>query len=250
MNTIGLAFLGALGRVFGIVLAPLIFGTSLVRRARAVHAEGLLCRADVVGVPGTIGERLTGPALARLSGALGAEGAPAQDILGLALRFRRAADGDDPSRGDQDLLIATFNSFRTAQADKAATDVTDYLSMANTYNTVAPWRIRGIGIAQLSARLANPGTPPDPGRGVSRKERLEIDIAQGNATLTLAACVDGGAAVTVAEIRLIALLPDAGRTLRESLRRTGRGLVATGFRNGIRRVVYPVSQLARRLVGG
>jgi hypothetical protein len=32
--------------------------------------------------------------------------------------------------------------------------------------------------------------------------------------------------------------------------RTARGLVPTGFRNGIRLVAYPVSQLARRLRGG
>ena len=32
--------------------------------------------------------------------------------------------------------------------------------------------------------------------------------------------------------------------------RTGRGLTPTGFRNGVRAIVYPVSQFARGLRGG
>lgn len=254
-SQLGLAVRGVLGRGVGVAVAPAVFVVSAARRARAVHAEGLVCRAEVVGVPGTLGARLTGPALARFSGAFADEGAPAPDILGLALRFQQAGDaprdgGDlDVTRGDQDLLTATFRSFRTASQDRASTDVTDYLSPRNTYRTVAPWRVRGEGVAQLALQVANSGTPPPPGRGTSRRERLAIDIAQGRAALALTVAFDGDAPTEVAEIRLFALVPGDGRTLRESLRRTGRGLVADGFRNGIRRVVYPVSQTARRLVG-
>ena len=59
-----------------------------------------------------------------------------------------------------------------------------------------------------------------------------------------------GPVTPVATIRLLALSPFDQRRLRLSLGRHRRGVIAVGFRNGLRRVVYPVGQLARQLRGG
>jgi hypothetical protein len=240
---------GGLGVLTGVVLAPAIFLWSLIKGARAVHADGVLCRAELVAVDAVVGPRLAGPALARFSGALAREGAASPDILGLALRLRAAADADaGVDAGDQDLLVGTFESFRSAGADKARTRVDDYL--ANAYDTVTPWRVDGLGVVRLRAV---PGPARDPARGEDRRARLIADIAAGVAELALGAHPDDGGTgplTPIATIRITAVSPLEASGLHERLSRHGRGVTAVGFRNGIRRVVYPVSQLARRIRGG
>jgi hypothetical protein len=230
---------GGLGVVVGVVLAPVIFLWSLVKGARAVHADGVVCTAEVVAVDAVVGPRLAGPALARFSGAFEREGAAAADILGLALRF-----GDD-----QDVVLGTFESFATASKDKARVAVGDYL--ANAYDTVAPWRVDGVGVVRLRVAAGDP--PRDPARAGSRRARLEADVAAGVAVLALGHHADDGGTgpvTPIAEVRLTEMSAMAPVGLRVSLGRRGRGVTAVGFRNGIRRVVYPVSQLGRRLRGG
>jgi hypothetical protein len=243
------AIRGGLGIVTGVLLAPAIFLWSLIKGARAVHADGVLCRAELIADDAVVGPRLAGPALARFSGAMQRDGASSPDILGLALRLRATAEADaGPEVGDQDLVVGTFESFATAMKDKARTRVDDYL--ANEYDTVTPWRVEGVGVVRLRAV---PGAARDPARGANRQARLAADIAAGVAELALGTHPDDGGTgpvTRVATIRITGISELDASGLREQLSRRGRGVTAVGYRNGIRRVVYPVSQAARRIRGG
>ena len=236
---VGLGVLFALGAVLGIVLGVLaIFWISLVRGARAVHAEGVICRAEITALDDAVGPRLAGDALVRLSGAFEDQATTGSDVLGFELRTRRA--GDPPLAGDQDLVFGTFESFVTAGRDRAATDVGDYL--ANRYSSVTPWWVPGRGPKTL--RLVPPPAAPR-GRAPTRLARLDADLAADRARMALA--IDG---VTVAAIRLVERLRAADAALHVSMFRCGRGLRPVGLRNGIRATVYPISQLGRRIRGG
>ena len=243
----GLEIRGAIGVLAGVLLAPVAFVWSFFRGARIVHAEGVLCHAELLALDGVVGPRLAGPALARFSGASHPEGSAEPDVLGLTLRLRTMADAP-PEVGDQDLILGTFESFRTVERDRQRVRVDDYL--ANEYDSVAPWRVGPLGVVRLRAL---PGPTRDPARAATRRARLEADIAAGVAELTLGTHPNDGSTgpvTPVATIRLLALSPLDQRRIRTSLKRHRRGLVAVGFRNGIRRVVYPVGQLARGLRGG
>lgn len=241
----------AVGASLGVGLGVVFFVVALVRSARPVHAEGLVCRAKLVPRDGVLGPVLAGPALARFSGAFTDERGQRADVLGLILRLRtedheRAAGVD----GDQDLLLATFESFRTAARDRDATDVSDYL--ANTYSSVAPWWLPGLGPATLRlARVTNVSTATvnrEPASAASRRERLERALASGQAILLLAAELDGERR-ELAEVHLLERLDESGHALRGSMLRCGRGVRPVGFRNGLRATLYPMSQFGRRLRG-
>jgi hypothetical protein len=227
-----------IGALLGIVIGLLFFLISLVRGSRALHADGVICRAELIAKDDVVGPRLAGPALVRFSGALHADGSPEQDILGLAIRMQREASRDVRT-GDQDLLLASFESFGALGQAKASTNVRDYL--ANTYSTVTRWLVPGIGSAVLHCRPAGPRTESTS----HRTAHLDADIAADRARMVLS--VDQ---IDVAEIRIIERLPDDLRTLRTSMARHGRGVRAVGLRNGIRVTVYPLSQLARALRRG
>ena len=232
-----------LGALLGVALAPVIFGVSLYRRARAVHAEGAVCRAELIARDAVVGPRLAGPALVRLSGTFQGQRTTGNDVLGLDIRMQRTASPDGRN-GDQDLVLGTFESFHTAKRDRLATNAGDYLG--NRYSSVTPWWVAGTGPAIL--RLAPPPAAPVD-RGADRIARLDADLAADRARLVLA--VDaGGTSFEVAELRLVERLPTDDRSLRVSMFRQGRALRPVGLRNGIRATVYPVSQLARRLRGG
>jgi hypothetical protein len=251
---VGIRILGFFGILTGLASALIIFPVSLIRGARFVHAEGVLCKADIfpleVADPGrAVGGRFSGPALVRFSGATKSEGDPGKDNLGLALRMRapREVDGA-PEVGDQDLVFGTFKSLITAVKDNATVDSGDYL--ANVYYSVTPWRIRGIGLVHLRILAAHASKP---GRLHSRLERLEADIEAGDCKLVLGYCPHGGGKEPVtpmAMLKVTSVSPLPPQQLRTSLFRTGRNAKAVGFRNGIRRIAYPVSQLARRIRGG
>src|SRR4051794_25020297 len=106
------------------MLAPIIFVVSLVRAARAVHADGAICRAEVSARDADLGPRLAGAALVRLSGAFAAQATTGHDVLGLDIRFQTAFAAN-ASTGDQDLLLGTFESFATAAKDQMNTDAVD-----------------------------------------------------------------------------------------------------------------------------
>jgi hypothetical protein len=246
LQAIGLGLLFAVGAVLGVAIGVVVVPVSAWRRARAVHADGVVCRAELIARDASA-ERLAGPALVRLSGAFGSQTA-ASDVLGLDIRMQRTAS-DDPTTGDQDLLLGSFESFATAGRDRARTDAGDYL--ANTYSTVTPWWLAGRGPVIL--RLVPPAAAPA-ARGTDRLARLDADLAADRARFTLAVSTAAGpsaADAPIAELRLVARLAIDDRALRASMWRHRRGgLVPVGLRNGIRATVYPMSQLARRLRGG
>jgi len=227
----------ALGVLAGLVVSIFIFFRSLARAARAFHPQGTMCRGELVALDDVVGPRLAGPARVRLSGSSAPENSPDQTILGMAIEIG----------GDQDLPLATFESFTHAGDATKATNVADYL--ANQFASVAPWRARGLGVVWFRAI---PGAQP--AVTGTRVERLDAHIAAGTATFTLEARAapgpDGPVRARVAELRLLERLPADDRTFRISMFRTARGVSPTGFRNGIRAVAYPTSQFARRLRGG
>jgi hypothetical protein len=147
--------------------------------------------------------------------------------------------------GDQDLPLATFESFLHASEATRATNVADYL--ANQYASVTPWRVDGAIVWFRALPALQPETTG------TRVERLDAAIAAGRATFTLetraAPGPDAPLRARIAELRLTARHPADDAAFRISMLRTARGLVPTGFRNGVRLVAYPVSQLARRLRG-
>jgi hypothetical protein len=241
LAVIGLGVLFGVGAVIGLAVGVVIFPISLLRGARAVHAEGVVCRAEVAACD-PAGAPLAGPALVRLSGAL--EGArSSSDILGLDIRMQRTAS-DDARHGDQDLLLGTFESFLTASADRARTNAGDFL--ANRYSTVTPWWVSREGPVLL--RLIPPATAAAD-RGADRLGRLDADLAAGRARFDLALGT-GPSRRVIAELRLVERLAIDDRALRASMFRQGRGVRPLGLRNGIRATVYPISQTARRLRGG
>lgn len=239
----------ALGAMIGLPIAGVIFVYALVTRKRAFHPYAVVCDAEVTAIDPVIGARLAGPASVRLGPAMKREVEAGQDVLAMAIRFRRpgeplAAEAD-LRRGDQDVIVASMERFGTIFADRARTDITDYLG--NEYSSVSWWQIDGVGIGRLRAI---PLPPTDPGRAPTRLERLDADIAAGRARFTLEARQDGAPPRPIAELALTRRLDFPGNELRISMYRRGRGLRPTGMINGIRSVVYPVSQVGRRVLGG
>ena len=239
MRTIGLSLMFAVGALLALVISIYIFFRSLIRGARAFHPRGSVCLAEVTALDDAAGERLVGPARVRFASSTAAENSPTPSIIGFSIKFG----------SDQDLALATFESFFKAGEASKTTDVTDYL--ANQYGSVAPWRVRGLGVIWFRAI-------PDPAAHVpktgTRTERLEADIAAGRAKFVLEAREapgpDGAVRSRLVEVRLTERLPADDPEHHISMFRTGRGVVPTGFRNGIRAIVYPVSQFARGLRGG
>ncbi len=229
------------GMVVGLFLGIFaIFWIALIKGRRAVHAEGIVVRAEVTAKDTQIGPRLAGPAIVRLSGAFGGQTA-IHAVLGIEMRFQKVPS--DPSVGDQDLSFGTFKSFHTAIADQAATEAGDY--MANKYSSVTPWWTDPLGA--VTYHLAPVASGPR-GRGDDRLSRLVADIADDRARFTILA----GETTPIAEIRLIERIDSASDAapLKVSMFNHHRGINPVGARNGIRAVVYPISQFARRLRGG
>lgn len=234
-----------LGRIVGVLVAPLVFLVALVKGARAFHPDGGVFRAEVRAtavdaslVP--VAGRLAGPALARLSAAMVRGEVEKPDVLGLGLRFGAA--------GAQDLLLATFDGFgpRQLRAALATTDVHDFLH--NDYRAVSPFRLDGAGLFVLHARGEASGS------GATRAERLAQAITSGRAVLHVEAralASDGDhAARPLVDVALVGRASVPPASLRLSPFHDGLGLRPVGFLAGIRWVAYPVSQLARRLRHG
>jgi hypothetical protein len=260
---IGLGSLFALGALAGLLLGVLvIFWVSLIRGARAVHAQGVVCRAELGALDDVVGPRIAGAAIVRLSGAFESQTSTTSDVLGLDIRMRRPeqAESLDSTVGDQDLSLGTFRSFLTAVEDRADTDVADYL--ANEYSSVTPWWVPGRG-PSIFRLVPPPKQPPKrgacdhhsaslrdaahPGKAgaCDRVARLDADMEAGRARMTMT--IDDA---PVAELRLVERLAIDGKDLRVSMFRQGRAIRPVGFRNGVRATVYPISELGRRIRGG
>lgn len=241
-----------LGLLVGGLLAPFVYVGSLIRGARLFHPDGVVCRVEITalateGPAGELAARLAGDALVRLSGGLFRGPREPKDILGAAFRF---GPSGEPAAGDQDLLLATFTSFLTLPRTLGGVKERDYL--ANTYTSVASYAAPGL--ARVRVRLVpapgseRPGAAPEVAG--DRVTLLDAAIAADRARLVLELAPHGGAWVPLAGVRLVARLPVDERALRFDPLRAGRGLRPIGWFRGLRRVVYPVSQAARRRRGG
>ena len=238
-RTIGLGLLFVVGMLAALVVSIYIFFRSLRRKGRAFHKWGSVCRAELTALDATLGARFAGTARVRFSSSTSEENSPSASIIGLAIKI---AD-------QQDIVVATFESFAKAGEGTRTTNIADY--MLNQYGSVAPWRVPGLGPIWFRAIPSPAATTPKTG---TRTERLDADIATGRATFTLEARrgpgPDGEVIARLAELRLLERAPTDDPAFHISMFHTGRGIKPTGFRNGLRAIVYPVSQLARGLRGG
>ena len=219
------------GRAAGWLLAPIAGTLSLLRRARMFHPEGAMLEAAVEPLPGPfpqLGQRLAGPALARLSTAWWRGGKEWIDALGIALRI-----------GPQDLLFATIRHPWTTIFAPVTTEQHDFL--ANDYFAVSPFDISGVGRGKL--RLV--GSRPRHLAG-TRAERLDQALQRAEAWLRLELELEGrGRWSPVALIRLVRRVPVDDQAIRFSPFRDGKGLTPRGFVHELRRATYLLSQLAR-----
>jgi hypothetical protein len=222
-----------LGSVVGLALAPVTGGISALRHARMFHPEGAVYRAEVSPSEDTryhaLAERLSGPALARLSTAWWRGGRELPDALGCALRF-----GDD-----QDLLLATIRRPWTTPFAPLTTHVHDFL--LNDYYGVAPFAVDGVGRARV--RLVGPRLSS---HGADRAERLANAVESGIAVFLLELLPRWRHGwQPLVEVRLLAPLAVDQEALRFSPFRDGRGLHPRGFVHALRRATYAASQRAR-----
>jgi hypothetical protein len=238
LRTIGLSLLFAIGVLVALVVSIYIFFRSLFRKGRAFHKWGSVCRAEITTLDETLGKRFAGAARVRFSTSTAEENSTSASIIGMAIKIE----------DQQDIVVATFEAFIKVNEATKNTNVADY--MANQYGSVAPWRVPGLGPIWFRAIPDPASNTPKTGL---RTERLEADIAADRAKFVIEArerpFADGKVITRLAELRLLERLPDDEPKFHISMFNTGRGIKPTGFRNGLRAVVYPVSQFARSLRG-
>lgn len=220
------------GRLVGVLLAPVTGAVSLVRRARMFHPEGVVYRADVTPLSDE-GARLAGDAMARFSGAWWRGGKEWTDVLGLALRI-----GPEPT---QDLLFATIRSPWTTLLASLSTKQHDFL--ANDFYAVSPFDMEGVGRVKLRVRSPRAGRPG----GKDRSDRLARAVAAGAAILTLEIreLGPGKRWRPVAQVALTGPMQVDQEALRFSPFRDGRGIRPRGFVHALRKATYAASQAVR-----
>lgn len=232
------------GNALGWMVAPLFALTSALRRARTFHPTGEVYAADVAPTDnaGSLGERLRGPALVRLSGALWKREREGLDVLGLALRLRRTrALSAEAEADDQDILFATIKHPWTMLFAPLTTNAHDFL--ANDYFGVSPFEISGVGRCYLRLR---PIAHAAASHGASRSTRLRAAVARGDAALRVEVRPAREADWReVATITLREPAPIDQERLRFWPFRAGRGIAPRGFVHSLRRGVYTLSQRAR-----
>lgn len=235
----------------GKLLAPVVARISHARQARMFHPVGKTFQARIEADPGLeapwneLAVRLSGPALARFSGALW-RGFEHWEVLGVALRLR----GDDSVSSqsephDQDLLFATIRSPFTMPLSPFTTNAHDYLG--NRYWAVSPFQVgqsRHVKF-RLSPQQLEP-RPPTSGARMSRDNALLQAVSQASVSLRLEArrTFELGWC-TLATVWLTTPLDLDQEALRFSPFHTGRGIVPSGFVHALRRASYPASQSAR-----
>jgi hypothetical protein len=242
----------AIGRALGGILAPLAAGGSTLRGARLFHPDGVVYYAEVCplakeGALGEVSQRLAGAAIVRLSGAaFRFRGAELPDVLGVAVRFKGSDERSAaPKRRDQDLLFESAASLWQLPFAPFTTNTHDFL--ANTYYAILPFVVEGLG--QVKWRLCSAGVTTT---GKNRCERLEQAVRLGLAVLQLEVrpAKRGGAWVPVATIALRERAAIDQNKLEFSPFRDGLGIFPVGLLQSMRAVVYPASQIGRRLARG
>jgi hypothetical protein len=242
--------LGRLGTAVGEraskALGPLARVGAGLRHARLFHADGVILRGRVDGLPGpadlaALGARLEGHALVRLSAAFFRGHGAHPDVLGAAVRFTHAPDaGPAPGAHDQDLLLATVKHPWTLLPALLTTDTRDWLR--NTYFGVLPYAADRVGRVRL--RLV-PAQPAPEGVGGDRVRRLLGALDAGPVPLTLEALPEDARRlgwVPVARLHLTARAHLPPGTLRFSPFRDGRGVRPVGLLHGLRLGPYRESQ--------
>jgi hypothetical protein len=228
------------GQAWGASMAPAVGATSRIRRSRMFHPRGVIVQARVRALPSglaDVGERLSGYALVRFSGALW-KYREWPDVLGCALRFRRSPEvtaTSDPD--DQDLLLATIRSPWTTLLAPLSTRQHDFLD--NDYFGVSPFQVESGDRLKFRLRPARTASS-----GTSRGEKLSEALRRGPVRLTLAVRADRLAARyrPCAEISLetpVGLEDDA---LRFDPFRSGRGIRPVGLVHNARSATYAASR--------
>jgi len=240
------------GLWLGRLLAPVTASISHARRARMFHPDGRTYRAKIELEAGLeqpwaeLGTRLSGPALARFSGALWRGNFEHWDVLGVALRLREN-DSISPHCAvrDQDLLFATIVSPFTMPFAPFTTNAHDYLD--NHYWAVSPF---DVGHARHVKFRLSPSAPDR--QQQSRPSRVHRDaalfdaVSRGSISLRLEARHTFELEWrSLATVWLTAAADLDQEALRFSPFQTGRGIVPSGFVHALRRATYPASQGAR-----
>ncbi len=249
----------AVGRAVGGLIAPVARQGSRLRRARVLHPDGVVYRAEVRplvlamnggeggeggGALADIAARLAGPALVRISGGVwrwrGGGDRARPDVLGVAVRFRGSeAVSPEAEPGDQDLLFASFRSMWTLPIAPLTTNVRDFL--ANVYYAVLPFEVTGLGKARC--RLVPVRTSVT---GEDRRERLERAVSAGVAIFRFEIRQPRRPWVAIAEIALRERVDMDQQALRLTPFRTGRGIVPRGLIQAVRAAAYAASQRGRQ----
>jgi hypothetical protein len=208
------------------------------------HPDGLVYQASTepcASEPAlsSLGERIAGTTLVRLSSALWRAGNEWPDVLGIALRFRWSAPPV------QDLLLASIRFPWTMPFAPLATNFHSFLW--NHYHAVSPFEVPGVGRAKLrlrSPRLGN-STPL-----LTRAEHLERAVRGGRARFVLELRRLEPPPLArrwepVASLSLTAPFDADQDALRFSAFNDGAGLRPVGFVHAIRVGAYEASQAAR-----
>ncbi|WP_438034646.1 hypothetical protein [Sorangium sp. So ce204] len=245
-------FFEAVGRVIGGALSPIAVGGSFIRRARLFHPDGVVYCAGVKalaveGEVGALAQRLAGPALVRLSGAMwrwrGGKGERRPDVLGVAVRFRTSEEVTPAaSTGDQDLIFVSARRLLLLPFALFTTKRHDFLD--NDYYALARFDVAGFGRAEF--RLVPLRAAVVKG---NRVEKLERAAAAGLALLRLEVRRGGSRArwMAVADMELYEPVDIDQRALRFNPFQTGKGIVPRGLLQATRRAVYTASYIGRAL---
>lgn len=230
--------------VFGVTIAPLVAIGTLARGGRLFHTEGGYFHGEAhpIATDGAVGQlaaRLAGPATARFSsGGARRLTDKRRDVVGCALRFHRGPPGAPPAEDDQDLLLASFEhlgSLRQATRESDTRDLT-----ANTYWTASPQHDRDVGPCTFRVVPV-----PASGEGADGLDRLADAMARGGVQLVLQVLPRERAWTDVVRLELRGRFAADDAVTSFSLARSGRGIEAAGFVNGVRRVAIPVGQAFR-----
>ena len=244
---------GAIGRVIGVLVAPVAAVGSFVRGARIFHPDGVVYRADVhadasEGARGKLARRLAGQALVRLSSAMRREkaGTSPRDILGLSLRFNtsRGAGAATGARF-QDLLLLSLQHLWQLPFGALLTNPRDFL--ANDYHALLPFRVDGLGVVRF--RIVPEVGAAEGDEGMWRLERLEHAVRESRAVLHLQmkGKERGATWKPLATLVLRERLYIDQSDLRFTPFHDGAGIEPVGFLQGLRWAVYPASQAGREL---
>jgi hypothetical protein len=237
------------GLTAGLLLAPLAALLSHLRRGRVFHPVGRTFRAQIEAVPGLsepwaeLAARVSGPALARFSGALWRGKFEGCDVLGIALRLREDENTSTELRGsDQDLLFATIISPLTMPLAPFTTNAHDYL--ANKYWAVCPFQIGQR--RHVKFRLSPAYRGESPASGVARDQALTSAVEHARLSLQLEARHTFELTwQPLATLWIVEKLEIDQEALRFLPFQNGRAIVPCGFVHALRRATYAASQRAR-----